>query len=248
MTGSEPRAASVVLSSDDLIDDRSLESSDDDLFGASDVAAELAQLARAVRTPTNIVLFGAWGSGKSSVKNLLKLELTDRKQQANVGVRFACVDAFKFTEVPLRRHFISQVVGSLELSEKKYRKKLYEQTKHVELRLGREELQRALQFFVLFAAVALAITFIYASLKAWIGPGRWSHEFHGELSTVSASVLVTSALVGVLVSFIGQTLTTDTTTEAPSSEEQFERVFCVGCHVQNQSASASRQPTSLSLA
>src|SRR4051812_22729229 len=88
----------------ELIDDRSVESLTEDRFGHADFVSELVELVTTVTPPANIALFGAWGSGKSGISNLLGEALQDRK-----GVRYARFDAFKYAEAPLRRNFISNV-------------------------------------------------------------------------------------------------------------------------------------------
>src|SRR5689334_20637167 len=92
------------ITADELIDDRALASVDQDEFRLQDFVADLAERCRVAPTPANIALYGAWGSGKSSLGNLLKVEF---KNDSNVA--FGRFDAFKFAEVPLRRHFLTSL-------------------------------------------------------------------------------------------------------------------------------------------
>jgi hypothetical protein len=90
-----------------LIDDRELQDWDEDRFRHSDVALQLAELAATVKTPANVGLYGAWGSGKTGIANLLRSQLRDPSFRAKYGdIQFARFDAFKYAEVPLRRHFL----------------------------------------------------------------------------------------------------------------------------------------------
>ncbi len=92
-------AADIELLSGELIDDRSLDSADGDEFRHADLAQELTDLVCTVPAPANVALFAPWGSGKSSLGNMLRTNLQARR---SAGIRFAKFDAFKYAETPLR--------------------------------------------------------------------------------------------------------------------------------------------------
>src|SRR5919109_111232 len=98
------QAEQVWIDPDDLIDDRALRDVDEDEFRLTDVVEEAASLCKSTAVPATLALYGSWGSGKSSLANLLEQRFADDRE-----VAFARFDAFKYAEVPLRRHFLSQV-------------------------------------------------------------------------------------------------------------------------------------------
>lgn len=55
------------LRSDDLVDDRELAAAKDDRLAHGGIVDQLAALATTVTTPSNIALYGPWGSGKSGM-------------------------------------------------------------------------------------------------------------------------------------------------------------------------------------
>lgn len=63
----------------DLIDDQALKDGGKDALGHAGIAAQVAELIEDTSPPTNIALFGPWGSGKSSFANLLDEELERAK-------------------------------------------------------------------------------------------------------------------------------------------------------------------------
>jgi hypothetical protein len=71
-----------------------------------------------VTTPTNIALFGPWGSGKSSVYNMMKARIAEvtgegPKSQVKV-IRY---DAWKYAGHSLQRDFLHEVSQELALSD-----------------------------------------------------------------------------------------------------------------------------------
>jgi len=87
----------------DLIDDRAIENASSDHFGLAGFAAQAASTIHAIRTPANIAIYAPWGSGKTSLANLLRNELNSKISG------FVYFDAFKYAEAPLRREFITRV-------------------------------------------------------------------------------------------------------------------------------------------
>lgn len=118
-----PRSGTDARRESELVDDRALRTADPDAFRLDDFAAELTDLVISTATPANIAIYGAWGSGKTSLANLLANRL-----ERQPGVRFAKFDAFKYAETPLRRHFLSQVARALRISDEEFREGLYRST------------------------------------------------------------------------------------------------------------------------
>src|SRR5690242_9782851 len=116
------------LRADDLIDDRALLQEDEDAFRLRDVVDEVTALCVSVKTPATVALYGSWGSGKSSLANLL-----EQRFSYDSTVAFARFDAFKYAELPLRRHFLSQVAAKFDLNGK-FKDSLYEAEKSARFR------------------------------------------------------------------------------------------------------------------
>jgi KAP-like P-loop domain-containing protein len=112
------------LTRGELIDDSALESVADDRFRHLDVASELSALVRTVPAPANIALFGPWGSGKTSLAHMLGHSLAEHNKNASGAskkVRFVKFDAFKYAELPLRKHFVTHLAKAARLSQRSAR-------------------------------------------------------------------------------------------------------------------------------
>src|SRR5947209_7919393 len=109
------------LADGELIDDRALDSREDDEFRLSDIVDELLGICRQAPTPATIALYASWGSGKSSLGRILKGEFEDDPK-----VAYAQFNALKYAEkTPLQRHFLSQVAAAIDISDPKYSRDLY---------------------------------------------------------------------------------------------------------------------------
>ena len=121
----------------DLIDDRAIGETDPDLLDHNAIADELADLVRSVPTASNIALYGAWGSGKTSLGNLLGARLKSLEPK----VKFARFDALKYAEHSLRRHFLSQLAQQLGVGDRKYREGLYTEEETTTITLPAREIR-----------------------------------------------------------------------------------------------------------
>lgn len=142
---------SVSLHAEDLIDDRELVDVGDDRLAHEGIVGQLASLVWSVRTPSNIALYGPWGSGKSGIANLLQSRI-DRKN----GIRFVRFDAFKYADVPLRRNFISAVAKGLGHEDSKYHADLYSGRTKTDISVPPATILKLLGVFALLMA---ALTF-----------------------------------------------------------------------------------------
>jgi KAP family P-loop domain len=104
----------------ELIDDRAIATTDEDELRHAGFAEELAELVRSVAAPANVALFGSWGAGKSGLGKLLCHQLDGKD-----GTRCVIYDAFKYSDFPLRRDFISQVASGLEIDKPEFHDQLY---------------------------------------------------------------------------------------------------------------------------
>lgn len=205
-----------------LIDDRALRAADQDRLGHQQFAEELAWLVRTAPTPSNVALYGRWGSGKSSVGYLLKEHLA-----GDPSVKFARFDAFKWTETPLRRHFLSQIAE--ELGDRKFRpSSLYTRTTRNTAVLDGESVKGLVKNGAVVAGLlmfgAVFLTGVAVALERF--------------GLSEAAALVPSVVVGTITfagiaGLIGKTLLTvgvdalkvNQSVEEPSSGEQFEAEF-----------------------
>lgn len=219
-------AADIKLLPGEFIDDRSLDSADGDEFRHADLARELTELVCTVPAPANVALFAPWGSGKSSLGNMLRTSLQDRRCD---GVRFAKFDAFKYAETPLRRHFISHLARELDQDEEPFSRDLYRNTEDRDVSLSKKELVKLtvafLQTLVALVLVLLILAALVAALVSLISTGtfltNWSRAVHDYL-LVTVPV---AAIIAIFVKLAGQGLVVKSTRSAPSSDEEFERLF-----------------------
>lgn len=219
-TDKPTHAAHVWIHPDDLIDDRALRAVDEDEFRLTDVVEEVASLCKSTAVPATLALYGSWGSGKSSLANLLEQRFADLRE-----VAFARFDAFKYAEVPLRRHFLSQVAEEFGVKDDAFSEGLYTTKKDVRLHLP------ARKWFGLFVVLAVAV--VLATLLAAVAAfaialvskgGLWS-DFTKTLRASVPGVALATPFFATAMTLIGRTLTAETTAEAPSSDEQFEALF-----------------------
>jgi hypothetical protein len=205
---------------DDLIDDRALAKEDEDEFGLRDVVAEIAALCLSVKTPAAVALYGSWGSGKSSLANLLA-----QRFDRGARVAFARFDAFKYAELPLRRHFLSQVAAEFGINGK-FKDELYEAQKSARFR--REGWKTLLAVVAAAGGLILVLAALAAAIAAAIAAASRGHflsHFADALQTSLPGVVLATPIVAVVIGLVAKYVTPETTTNAPSSDEQFEQLF-----------------------
>jgi Cdc6-like AAA superfamily ATPase len=192
-----------------------------DSFGHGDFVRELAGMLDQARTPANIALFGAWGSGKSSIANLLREELpTDESQ-----VRLVAFDASKYAEAPLRRHFISQVARGLNITDDRYHRGLYTgvETRDVKFRPG--EWSKLTGAFLLAVVLTLAILLTIAAVVAALSAGSFESNWSSILKDYLLATLPVAAVITAFIKLAADGFHIKTTRSAPSGDEEFERLF-----------------------
>lgn len=211
----------------ELIDDREVAGTDQDRLGHDQVAAELEALVRGVRTPTNVALYGPWGSGKSGIANLLQERLSRPGQDdANKQkIKFARFDAFKFAEKPLRRNFISAVATEIGGDKAKYKDDLY---------TGRTETNykippgKAAGLIATFGLILLTVSLFLGGLAALLAvfqDGEWKPDFTRNARAFVVAGFPFAAVLTGLVALAGKQLGVETRTDKADSDEQFETLF-----------------------
>jgi hypothetical protein len=219
--GLKSASPSLVARDDELVDDRALESVDGDRLRHSDLATELTDVIGSVRAPASIALWGPWGSGKSGLAYLLETDLKKRIPNS----RFVRFDAFKFAETPLRRHFISQVAEALEIGDEEFRDGLYRTSVKTEFKVPRKSLRDLLGIFLLTLIVVEVAAVILVVLLAAVSPGSFAHAFDDSIKSGLGLALAPAGILAAFIALAGQTLPVSRTTSAPSSDEEFERLF-----------------------
>lgn len=212
--------AGVCLRPEDLIDDHELSSIDDDRLAHAGIADQLAALVRTVKTPSNIALYGPWGSGKSGIANMLKAQV-DRKD----GIRYARFDAFKYAELPFRRNFVSAVATELGHTEDKYHTDLYNGRTKTEIHVPAATIFKILGIFaLLIAGLTFILTLVVAAIAA-LQNGDFKDSFKSLAKAAVLAGLVPAALLSALVALASKTFQVDRSVAKPESDEQFEQLF-----------------------
>ncbi len=220
-------AAPPPLAAGELIDDQALTAAGDDAFRLGDFVTELVALCERAGPPVNVGLFGAWGSGKSSLANLLEQRFGDGEHE---NVAFARFDAFKYAGIALRRHLLSQLAESLGADPAKYSEELYRSSNTNTYRMPRRDALLRFLGLLLFALAAVTVVLLgAASIVGLISDtgkhGAFGPAFRGALRTGIPSLLFASGLIGTLLAIAGKTFTVSSTQAPPSTEEEFGRLF-----------------------
>ncbi|MFI0821950.1 P-loop NTPase fold protein [Streptomyces sp. NPDC021098] len=209
------------LDPDDLIRDREVDNAQDDRLAHRHIADQLRDVVLSVPTPTNIAVWGPWGSGKSGVANLLKELLEQRR-----GVRFVRFDAFKYAENPLRRNFIVAVATALGDKDPKFHDGLYGGRVAVKLQFEKSDVWRLLKMFGLTFGAVVAFFGAAMALFAWLHGGAFRPTFANMAAGALKAGIAPAALLTSLMLLVSRTLTREHKTEAADSDEQFEKLFC----------------------
>lgn len=215
-----PSSFPVILQPGDLIEDREVADFDSDRLAHADLANQLATLGTQVQTPSNVALYGAWGSGKSGIANLLRERL-----KRNSRIEFARFDAFKYAENPLRRNFISAVATELGVSDRKFHADLYQGTTRADLTLPRDTIKAVLWLFAkAFGVVVAIIVAAYLTISV-LGEEVDLKALWGSLPKNISLAMIPASVLAALVTLAGKTMTVERKTDRAESHEQFEAVF-----------------------
>ncbi|WP_046502344.1 KAP family P-loop NTPase fold protein [Streptomyces odonnellii] len=205
---------------DDLVRDREVDSAQGDRLAHSHIAEQLYDVVLSVPTPTNIAVWGPWGSGKSGVANLLKGLLEKQR-----GVRFVRFDAFKYAENPLRRNFIIAAATALGIKDAKFHDELYGGRVAVKLQFEGGAVWRLLKMFGWMFGAVVAFFAVTMALFAWLHGGAFRPTFANMLAGALKAGIAPAALLTSLMILVSRTLTREHKTEAADSDEQFEKLF-----------------------
>ncbi|MFD7645643.1 P-loop NTPase fold protein [Kitasatospora sp. NPDC059795] len=208
------------LRNTDLVQDREVAALDEDKLAHEHIADQLEQLVTTVPTPTNIALYGPWGSGKSGIANLLASRLRGRS-----GYNFVRFDAFKYAENPLRRNFISAVAGGLGIKDSAFHADLYTGRSSAAFSLSRRDVWRLIGLFVGMFLLVCATALVIPLAAALFSSGPVLTEFLHRAPDALRTGVAPAALLTALIVLVNRTFTVERKTDAVSSDEQFEQLF-----------------------
>lgn len=215
----------------ELVDDRALQGADQDRLQHEDVVDELEQLVCATEVPASIALYGPWGSGKSSLANLLRERMEAQK------IPFARFDAFKYAEAPMRRLFLSQVAKELgvtgdpanpkdkQAEKEKYESGLYTEISYNTVTLPDAKVRGLIGVFLGVVGLGILVIAAALALVAIVLDGPWAHAYSQLLLSALPAGAIAAAVIASVAAFANQTLPVNRKRSTPSSEEEFERLF-----------------------
>ena len=203
----------------DLIEDRAIESAELDHFGHQQFAEQAAITIEAIRTPANIAIYAPWGSGKSSLSNLLG------QQFDNKYTGFVYFDAFKYAEAPLRREFIRQVAHKLGIDEKKFNQGMYEEENDNSFKIDGTTIQNLVRNVALILGAFLLALLFLAMILAWSSGKKFWPAWGGQVENLLPNIFGAGVIIVPLFGLIQAQLTINKKRFAPESHEQFENLF-----------------------
>lgn len=213
------------LARTDLISNRALDRDDEDSFGYRPIAGRVAETLTVLDPPLTVGLFGPWGSGKSSMFELLRRELGELKAHTRL-VRY---DASTYGGEALKRNFISHIASDLGYGTAKFpefHRGLYESTRRTELdfKAIRGSTVPVARLFVFLYAGVLTL----AALLMGATSVATDEDFLGQISHSLPSLIAPSAIAGViaaLAAFLLKGASVDAEQSRPASDEAFAQCF-----------------------
>lgn len=208
---------------EDLIPDRRLKETNEDKLEHEALARSVAEIALVAETPTNIALFGPWGSGKSSVYSMVESHLQTLKTKTAV-VRY---DAWKYGGHALKRNFLESISEQLLKSDREGRENLHESTESIDLRLG-SWLKSNWCSLIIGVIIAVAVAGISLGLLTWVSVVVTHVPAADAIksSLQPAGTVLGLALVALLIGPKAlEGAVQKRTSSAPSSDDQFSLRF-----------------------
>lgn len=204
----------------EYIEDSAIKEIELDEFGHSDFVEELTELIKDVKPRTNIAVFAPWGSGKSSLAELLGNEFEKRPD----GIWFTTFDAFKFAQDSLSRHFITRLAKNFEVDDEKLKAKLYSKTNTKEFEITESD-KRDLKTKLLRFSLGIGIALLLLSVAFAHFDDSNSRSWPDYLIAMLPTWAVLTAVATLLWKFIEMKYSYDVSTEEISGEEQFVDQF-----------------------
>jgi hypothetical protein len=217
-----------------LVPDQALREKDQDEFQHAAIAGRLADLTLSAETPANVALFGPWGSGKSSVYELLRRAL---QATAPKRVKLIRYDAWKYGGESLQRNFISHAATELGFGEltafgkpnvpnRRFHRGLYEKQRRAGVDL-REFTKSNLWLLLLFVVLFTCLVLLFAAVVG-LASVLTKEDFFGEIARTLPQFVVSSGVVAALVTAAKLVLDgakVEVEQSQPSAEEEFSKTF-----------------------
>lgn len=221
----EDEEVGAPLSQDDLIPDQALEKAADDRFQHKALARRVSELALQAKPPLNIALFGAWGSGKSSLAGLIR-------ERLNGGsAAFVYYNAWKFGGTSLRRNFITNAATELELGPGKrrweeYHEGLYQSKRRARFHAG-SAFRPILALLLAFVVVLVALLIVACGALA-IASTFTNEDVLGEIERSLPKYMAPGGIIALVVGLVTAAIAVgrvDIDQSALSHEEEFTERF-----------------------
>lgn len=214
------------LRREDLITDQAVVKVEEDALDYMAFVRQLARLVAGADCPVNIALFGPWGSGKSTVGNLLRAEIECVAEEYRVVMPFVRYDAWRFAGLSLQRSFISEAAEGLGINREPYHRSLYQdrRTGSFQLRTLLRSLPAGLLTFALALAAIIGLATGLAALAAVVG----GKEVAGELKRQAPTLLPIAGLIAIFTAIARPFIDAagvQTSEGAPVAAEQFRLTF-----------------------
>jgi hypothetical protein len=184
------------------------------------IAKQVASIIRTAAGYENVAVFGPWGSGKSSLFDLIKADLGAEGR----GIRAIDFDAWTNAGDEFRINFLSRLGESLGIRPEVIAEELYEskQTNRLPFRTGATaQVSRVAKdpwFYVVLVGLAGMLAIFMA-----VAPATWLSGFVSVVS--SAAVLLTPILSVTVVLWLVDFASSTVTTSTPSSVYQFSQTL-----------------------
>lgn len=213
--------AAVKFVPGELIEDREVSVTGQDELGHVQLAQQLASLAATVPMPTNVALYGPWGSGKTGIGNLVRAELAKHGGK----ISYARFDAFKYAQNPLRRNFVSAVAKELGITDRRFHEDLYTAQVKTDYEIPASSILTLLGIFLGLAALITSGLLLLVVLVAWVRGGDFSDGFRELSSKTVGAALAPAALLAAVIALVGKAFGVERRTDKADSDEEFEKVF-----------------------
>lgn len=214
-----------ILQQHDLIPDNRLDADATDLLEHEAIAKSVAEIAISAQTPVNIALFGAWGSGKSSIYAMVERHLGNVTGNRVTVARY---DAWKYGGKELKRNFVDSIAKDLNLDrDPELGEGLHRPIRRVELDFTGWFSRNVGQLLV-GLGLALVATAVFASALAAVTVLTTDTGFRRALGAIlpTTGAILGPAILAVLLGpkvLEGVTVTRET--PAPEEADQFAGRF-----------------------
>lgn len=192
-------------------------------FGHEKIAEALLSIVEKTNPPFTIGLYGGWGSGKTTIVNLLQSKLVGKK------IKTVYFDVWKFQKDSLRRQFLLESAKQLK---QKGRYKRLKTAFYVETSEQKEvfsfKWKKGLVKVFPYVVNLFFLTFLFLALVFGFGIHRWREvlilTFGGTVGTITFLELISKLTKNLLV-VDEKTLKTNVLAEPERFMEEFKKIL-----------------------